>query len=29
MKAVVPARAAWSAVLRSGQTLTVTDLHGN
>jgi len=26
---VVAARAAWSAVVRSGQTLTVTDLHGN
>ncbi|MFF3418400.1 urea amidolyase associated protein UAAP2 [Streptomyces sp. NPDC002698] len=25
----VPARAAWSAVVRAGQTLTVTDLHGN
>ncbi|MGW7608125.1 urea amidolyase associated protein UAAP2 [Streptomyces sp. NPDC054766] len=25
----VPARAAWSAVVRSGRTLTVTDLHGN
>ncbi|MGW4803832.1 urea amidolyase associated protein UAAP2 [Kitasatospora sp. NPDC004272] len=26
---VVPARAAWSAVVRAGQWLTVTDLHGN
>ncbi|MFH8392577.1 MULTISPECIES: urea amidolyase associated protein UAAP2 [unclassified Streptomyces] len=25
----VPARAAWSAVVRAGGTLTVTDLHGN
>ena len=25
----VPARAVWSAVVRAGQTLTVTDLHGN
>ena len=25
----VPARAAWSAVVRKGQTLTITDLHGN
>ncbi|MFD9463435.1 urea amidolyase associated protein UAAP2 [Streptomyces sp. NPDC060027] len=25
----VPARAAWSAVVRAGETLTVTDLHGN
>ncbi|PKT74438.1 urea carboxylase [Streptomyces populi] len=25
----VPARAAWSAVVRAGRTLTVTDLHGN
>lgn len=25
----VPARAAWSAVVRTGETLTVTDLHGN
>lgn len=25
----VPARAAWSAVVRRGQWLTVTDLHGN
>lgn len=29
MKTVVPARAAWSSVVRSGQTLTITDLHGN
>lgn len=29
MKTVVPARAAWSAVVRTAQTLTVTDLHGN
>lgn len=28
-KTTVPARAAWSAVVRAGQTLTVTDLHGN
>jgi len=27
--AVVPARAAWSSVIRAGQTLTITDLHGN
>ncbi len=26
---VVPARAAWSAVVRTGETLTITDLHGN
>jgi len=26
---VVPARAAWSATLRRGEQLTVTDLHGN
>jgi urea carboxylase-associated protein 1 len=26
---VVPARAAWSAVLAAGETLTITDLHGN
>lgn len=25
----VPARAAWSSVVRAGDTLTVTDLHGN
>ncbi|MCX5402360.1 urea amidolyase associated protein UAAP2 [Streptomyces sp. NBC_00102] len=25
----VPARAAWSAIVREGQWLTVTDLHGN
>jgi hypothetical protein len=25
----VPARAAWSAALRRGESLTVTDLHGN
>ncbi|ANS64063.1 hypothetical protein SLINC_1839 [Streptomyces lincolnensis] len=29
MKTVVPARAAWSAVVRAGETLTITDLHGN
>ncbi|MEV8543966.1 urea amidolyase associated protein UAAP2 [Streptomyces sp. NPDC051572] len=30
MKTVeVPARAAWSAVVRTGETLTITDLHGN
>ncbi|AGS67052.1 urea amidolyase associated protein UAAP2 [Streptomyces collinus] len=27
--ATVPARAAWSAVVRAGSLLTVTDLHGN
>ncbi|MEV5844524.1 urea amidolyase associated protein UAAP2 [Streptomyces sp. NPDC051985] len=27
--AVVPARAAWSAVIPEGDTLTITDLHGN
>jgi len=27
--AVVPARAAWSSVVRAGETLTITDLHGN
>ena len=27
--AVVPARAAWSSVIRAGHTLTITDLHGN
>lgn len=26
---VVPARAAWSATVRTGQFLTLTDLHGN
>jgi hypothetical protein len=26
---VVPARAAWSSVVRAGETLTITDLHGN
>jgi urea carboxylase-associated protein 1 len=26
---VVAARAAWSSVIRAGQTLTITDLHGN
>ncbi|MEU9360294.1 urea amidolyase associated protein UAAP2 [Streptomyces sp. NPDC048301] len=25
----VPARAAWSAVVRAGELLTITDLHGN
>ncbi|MDH6571579.1 urea carboxylase-associated protein 1 [Streptomyces sp. SAI-117] len=29
MKTVVPARAAWSCVVREGETLTVTDLRGN
>lgn len=29
MKTVVPARAAWSSVVRTGGTLTITDLHGN
>ncbi|MEU7661417.1 urea amidolyase associated protein UAAP2 [Streptomyces lincolnensis] len=29
VKTVVPARAAWSAVVRAGETLTITDLHGN
>lgn len=29
MKTVVPARAAWSRVIREGETLTITDLHGN
>ncbi|WP_406479729.1 urea amidolyase associated protein UAAP2 [Streptomyces sp. NBC_01615] len=28
-RVTVPARAAWSAVIRTGETLTVTDLHGN
>jgi urea carboxylase-associated protein 1 len=28
-RVTVPARAAWSAVIRPGETLTVTDLHGN
>ncbi|WLW56325.1 urea amidolyase associated protein UAAP2 [Streptomyces sp. YU58] len=28
-KTVVPARAPWSAVVRTGETLTITDLHGN
>ncbi|MGW0413704.1 urea amidolyase associated protein UAAP2 [Streptomyces collinus] len=27
--ATVPARAAWSAVVRAGSLLTITDLHGN
>ncbi|MFJ3802139.1 urea amidolyase associated protein UAAP2 [Streptomyces sp. NPDC090088] len=27
--AVVPSRAAWSAVIPEGDTLTITDLHGN
>src|SRR5690242_12708012 len=27
--ATVPARAAWSAALRAGQSLTITDLAGN
>lgn len=26
---VIPARAAWSAVVRAGEQLTLTDLHGN
>lgn len=26
---VVPARSAWSAVVRRGEQLTITDLHGN
>ena len=26
---VIPARAAWSCVVRTGETLTITDLHGN
>ncbi|WP_371482823.1 urea amidolyase associated protein UAAP2 [Kitasatospora sp. NBC_00315] len=26
---IVPARAGWSAVVRRGQLLTITDLHGN
>ncbi|MFF4212877.1 urea amidolyase associated protein UAAP2 [Streptomyces sp. NPDC001796] len=29
VKTVVPARAAWSSVVRTGDTLTVTDLYGN
>ncbi|TPQ20484.1 urea amidolyase associated protein UAAP2 [Streptomyces sporangiiformans] len=29
MKTVVPARAAWSSVIRTGETLTITDLYGN
>ncbi|MEU0942216.1 urea amidolyase associated protein UAAP2 [Streptomyces canus] len=29
MKTVVPARTAWSSVIREGETLTITDLHGN
>ena len=29
MKTVVPARSAWSSVIREGETLTITDLHGN
>lgn len=28
-RTVVPARAAWSAVVREGETLTIADLHGN
>ncbi|MET8978623.1 urea amidolyase associated protein UAAP2 [Streptomyces sp. NPDC004539] len=28
-KTVVPARAAWSATVHRGETLTITDLHGN
>ncbi|WP_328482917.1 DUF1989 domain-containing protein [Streptomyces sp. NBC_00377] len=28
-KTVVAARAAWSSVVREGETLTITDLHGN
>jgi hypothetical protein len=28
-EATVPARAAWSAVIPAGHTLTITDLHGN
>jgi hypothetical protein len=29
IRSTVPARAAWSAVVRAGETLTITDLHGN
>jgi urea carboxylase-associated protein 1 len=28
-RTVVPARAPWSSVVRAGETLTITDLHGN
>ncbi|MFE2044167.1 urea amidolyase associated protein UAAP2 [Streptomyces sp. NPDC059477] len=28
-RTTVPARAAWSSLIRPGETLTITDLHGN